>query len=145
VAVMLSAAKHLKPRLPGIPDVYVHFASARHSERSEESQASFLATTPSDLLKVRQYYVYLLSNYSRRLYVGVTNNLQRRLSEHKQKFIPGFMRNYNLNRLVYYETTRSIRSAIIREKQIKGWLRGKKVALIESANPEWKDLSEVWK
>lgn len=96
-------------------------------------------------MKVRQYYVYLLSNYSRRLYVGVTNNLQRRLSEHKQKLIPGFTRNYNLKRLVYYETTRSIRSAIIREKQIKGWLRGKKVALIESENPEWKDLSEVWK
>jgi len=94
---------------------------------------------------VHQYYVYLLSNYSRRLYVGVTNNLQRRLSEHKQKLIPGFTRNYNLNRLVYYESTRSIRSAIIREKQIKGWLRCKKVALIESANPEWKDLSAEWK
>jgi putative endonuclease len=94
---------------------------------------------------MRQYYIYILSNHSRGLYVGVTNNLQRRLSEHKQKLIPGFTRIYNLNRLVYYETTRSIRPAILREKQIKGLLRAKKVALIESANPEWKDLSEEWK
>ena len=92
----------------------------------------------------KNYYVYIISNRSRTLYAGVTNNLERRIAEHKQKLIPGFSRKYNLSSLVYYEDTQDVLSAIAREKQIKGWLRSKKIALIESTNPEWNDLSTKW-
>jgi putative endonuclease len=71
----------------------------------------------------------------------VTNNLERRVYEHKQKLIPVFTTKYNIVRLVYFEATQDIKAAIEREKQIKGWLRSKKIALIESANPQWEDLS----
>lgn len=90
------------------------------------------------------YYVFILTNYSKTLYTGVTNNLIRRVYEHKQKLIAGFTQKYNINRLVYYEETSDVREAIAREKQIKGWLRAKKIALIESMNPEWHDLSAGW-
>ena len=86
----------------------------------------------------------MMSNVSRTLYVGVTNDLQRRVYEHKQKLTPGFTRKYNLTLLVYFEATPDIRAALAREKQIKGWLRAKKVALIESINPNWLDLSTEW-
>ena len=89
-----------------------------------------------------QYYVYIMTNQSRTLYTGVTGNLIQRVYEHKQKLIKGFTKQYNMTMLVYYEVTSDVRSAIAREKQIKGWLRSKKIALIESMNPEWKDLSE---
>ncbi len=92
----------------------------------------------------KEYYVYIMTNKSRTLYTGVTNNLIRRLSEHRNKLVPGFTSKYNIRFLVYYESTSSIYSAIEREKQIKGWLRAKKIALIDSMNPEWKDLSEEW-
>ena len=92
----------------------------------------------------RQYYVYILTNGSRMLYTGMTNNLLRRMDEHKRKAVQGFASKYNLTQLAYYETTDSPRSAIAREKQIKGWLRRKKIALIESQNPRWQDLSEGW-
>jgi len=82
-----------------------------------------------------------MTNKSKTLYTGITNNLQRRVYEHKQKLIPGFTSKYNINQLVYYEITSDINVALSREKQIKGWLRSKKVALIESVNPEWRDLS----
>jgi putative endonuclease len=85
-----------------------------------------------------------MTNHSRTLYTGVTNNLQRRVYEHKQKLVEGFTQKYNITQLVYYEVTSDVRSAIAREKQIKGWLRSKKIALIESMNPKWKDLSEGW-
>jgi len=93
---------------------------------------------------MKQYYVYIMTNKSRTLYTAVTNNLTRRVYEHKQKLVPGFTRRYNINRLVYYEVTPDIRAAISREKQIKGWLRAKKIGLIESVNPEWRDLSADW-
>ena len=89
----------------------------------------------------KQYYVYILTNNSKTLYTGVTNNLIRRIYEHKNKFVEGFSKKYNLTKLVYYEISEDVRSAIAREKQIKGWLRSKKIKLIESMNPEWKDLS----
>ena len=92
----------------------------------------------------REYYVYIMTNKSRTLYTGVTNDLMRRVYEHKKKLVPGFTSKYNIQYLVYYETTSSIYSAIEREKQIKGWLRSKKIALIASMNPEWKDLSAEW-
>ena len=85
-----------------------------------------------------------MTNKSRTLYTGVTNNLQRRVYEHKEKLIPGFTTKYNINKLIYYEIFNDVNLAIAREKQIKGWLRKKKIDLIESINPEWKDLSEEW-
>jgi putative endonuclease len=91
-----------------------------------------------------EYYVYILTNRSGTLYVGVTNNLLRRLYEHKHKLIPGFTKRYKIDRLVYYEHTPDVRAAIAREKQIKPWRREKKVALIESKNRDWHDLSAGW-
>ena len=93
---------------------------------------------------MRQFYVYIMTNRSRTLYTGVTNDLERRVYEHKHELVPGFTQKYNITLLVYYEATPDIRSAIAREKQIKGWLRSKKIALIESVNPEWQDLSAEW-
>jgi putative endonuclease len=90
---------------------------------------------------MNQYYVYIMTNRSKTLYTGITNNLQRRVYEHKQKLIPCFTSKYNINQLVFYEITSDINVALSREKQIKGWLRSKKMALIESMNPEWRDLS----
>ncbi len=90
---------------------------------------------------MKEYFVYILSNSSGTLYTGVTNNLKRRLGEHKSGEIPGFASRYHLGRLVCFEKTGQIRSAIEREKQIKGWMRKKKVELIESMNPNWNDLS----
>jgi len=75
------------------------------------------------------------------LYIGVTNNLERRIYEHKARLIDGFTKKYNINKLVYYETFPRIGDAIIVEKKLKGWLRIKKIKLIASMNPEWKDLS----
>ncbi|MGR3292611.1 MAG: GIY-YIG nuclease family protein [Candidatus Scalindua sp.] len=93
---------------------------------------------------MRQYYVYILANRTKTIYTGVTNNLQRRIFEHKHLMTKGFAYKYKLTKLVYYEVGRDIKVAISREKQIKGWLRKKKIALIESVNPEWRDLSEEW-
>ena len=90
------------------------------------------------------YYVYIMTNKKNgTLYIGVTNNLQRRVFEHKNKLLPGFTKKYNLSHLVYYEHTNDVNAAIAREKQYKVWLRMKKIALIESQNPEWKDLSII--
>lgn len=93
---------------------------------------------------MNQYYVYIMTNRSKTLYTGVTNDLMRRVYEHKNKMIDGFTKKYNIINLVYYEETNDIQTAIAREKQIKGWLRRKKIALIESVNPKWNDLSEGW-
>lgn len=90
------------------------------------------------------YYVYIMTNKSRTLYTGVTNNLERRVHEHKEKIVSGFTSKYNITRLVYFEETNDVSIAIAREKQVKGWLRARKIALIESVNPEWRDLSEDW-
>ncbi len=91
------------------------------------------------------YYVYILSNWNNKvIYIGVTNNLERRLYEHKNKLIDGFTKTYNINKLVYFEDTPDVEAAIEREKQLKKWRREKKNFLIESLNPEWKDLSVDW-
>lgn len=87
------------------------------------------------------YYVYIMTNKSKTFYTGVTNNLLRRVSEHKAKIVPGFTSKYNINQLVFYESFTDIKDAITAEKKIKGWGRKKKIALIESGNPDWKDLS----
>ncbi|MFA4906513.1 MAG: GIY-YIG nuclease family protein [Candidatus Margulisiibacteriota bacterium] len=86
----------------------------------------------------------MMTNKSGTLYVGVTNNLERRIFEHKNALIEGFTKKYKINKLLYYEETNDVLAAINREKQFKGWRRDKKIALIESVNPEWRDLSEEW-
>ena len=90
------------------------------------------------------HYIYILTNGARTLYVGATNNLVRRVYEHKLKFVRGFASKYNIGWLVYYEQAGTLTAAIAREKQIKGWRRSKKVELIEAFNPTWKDLSIDW-
>jgi putative endonuclease len=102
-----------------------------HPERSEGSLFSLMKT----------YFVYIMTNKSRTLYIGVTNDLSMRVEQHKSKAIPGFTSKYYLDRLVFFEEFDDIRTAIEREKQIKGWLRRKKIALIEASNPRWEDLS----
>ena len=86
----------------------------------------------------------MMTNQKRTLYIGVTNDLIRRVYEHKQKSVAGFTKKYILSWLAYYETVTDIESAIAREKQIKGWLRRKRVALIESTNPRWTNLAKGW-
>ena len=93
---------------------------------------------------MHQYYVYIMTNKSGTLYIGVINNLNRRVYEYKEKLIRGFTSRYNLSNLVYYETCYDINQAIVREKQLKGWLRKKKIELIERTNPYWRDLSKDW-
>ena len=90
------------------------------------------------------YFVYIMSNRSKTLYTGVTNSMIRRVREHKMGVGSGFTAKYKLDRLVYFERFDDIRNAIEREKRIKGWLRIKKISLIVSVNPEWKDLSLEW-
>ena len=93
---------------------------------------------------MKQYHVYIMSNIARTLYVGVTGNLEQRVYQHKGKLVQGFTSRYGLTQLVYFTETNDIREAIAREKQIKGWTRARKVALIEEMNPLWKDLSLDW-
>jgi putative endonuclease len=93
---------------------------------------------------MNEYYVYIITNNSRTLYTGVTNDLERRIDEHKNKLVKGFTSKYDINKLVWYETFPDIDQAIEGEKKIKGWLRSKKIALIESVNPHWEDLSQGW-
>ena len=90
----------------------------------------------------RVYCVYILVGRSRNLYTGVTNDLDRRMLEHRQGLIPGFTSRYRIFRLVHFERLGSIHEAIAREKEIKGWRRDKKIALIERHNPTWRDLAE---
>ena len=94
----------------------------------------------------KQYFVYILTNKSDKvLYIGVTNDLERRVYEHKNKMVDGFRKKYNLNKLVYFDPTTDVRTAVEREKQLKNWHRDWKINLISGFNPEWKDLSELLK
>ena len=93
---------------------------------------------------MRQYYVYIMASRARTLYVGVTNDLERRAFDHKQGNIEGFTARYKVTKLVHYEATSDVHAEIEREKQLKGWRRSKKVALVETDNPEWKDLALRW-
>ena len=94
---------------------------------------------------MKTYYIYIMTNLSGTLYTGMTDNLEQRVYEHKHDLVPGFASKYMVTKLVYYEEGPEVDAALTREKQIKGWPRAKKVALIESKNPEWKDLSLGWK
>jgi putative endonuclease len=93
---------------------------------------------------MKNYWVYIMSGRTRALYVGVTNDIERRTYEHRNTCVPGFTSKYHLDRLVYFEEHADVRDAIQREKQIKSWRREKKAALIESLNPKWRDLSLDW-
>ena len=93
---------------------------------------------------MHEYYVYIMASRGRTLYVGVTNDLVRRVFEHKEGLTAGFTAKYKITKLVYFEDTSGVRTAVEREKQLKAWRRSKKVALVESANLEWKDLSLRW-
>jgi putative endonuclease len=127
----------------------------------ERSSRKVLRCAQNDIRKVRSalnenplmigehkhlyvYYVYIMASQRRVLYVGVTNNLERRVFEHKTHAMKGYTETYNVTRLVYFEDYSDVRSAIDREKVIKGWLRSRKIALINSINPKWKDLSYGW-
>ena len=102
-----------------------------------------LSETKNLVFMPRQYFVYILTNKTNKvLYTGVTNNLSRRMWEHREKLVDGFTKKYNLKKLVYYEETGEVKEAIAREKQIKGWIQKKKDILIESLNPNWLDLAE---
>jgi putative endonuclease len=92
---------------------------------------------------MKEFYVYILTNHSRTLYVGMTNDLARRVAEHAEGAGSGFASKYKLDQLVYFETYARPMEAIKREKQIKGWRREKKIALIEAANPHWEDLKHA--
>ena len=102
-----------------------------HAERSEASAVRM----------ERLYYVYILASRSQSLYIGVTNNIERRVEEHRSESVKGFTGRYNVNRLVHVEVFHDVRAAIAREKQLKGWRREKKLALIESGNPTWVELA----
>jgi putative endonuclease len=91
---------------------------------------------------MRTYWVYIMTNRSGTLYTGMTGNLARRIEEHRQRLTPGFASRYKIDRLVHAESIAVVREAIAREKQIKGWDRAKKLALISESNPDWRDLGE---
>ncbi len=96
------------------------------------------------MAREHRYFVYIVSSKSRRIYTGVTNDLFRRVLQHKRGEIEGFTQQYNINRLVYYEEFQYVGNAIRREKAIKGWLRARKVALVERDNPTWDNLADEW-
>ena len=94
---------------------------------------------------VQYYFVYILTNWNNKvIYTGITNNLERRLFEHKNGIVDGFTKKYNVHKLVWFDYTTDVLSAIEKEKQIKGWTRAKKNALVEENNPTWRDLSDDW-
>ncbi len=93
---------------------------------------------------MQNFYVYMLTNKTNKvLYTGVTNNLERRILEHRSGMVPGFTRKCKVTKLVYYENCFDVKAAIAREKQIKGWLREKKNSLVATLNPEWNDLASA--
>jgi putative endonuclease len=94
----------------------------------------------ASMSREHNYFVYILANRSRMLYIGVTNSLMRRVTQHREGVFDGFTKKYAIHRLVYFERFQYVGNAIAREKQLKGWLRSRKVALIEEANPSWEDL-----
>jgi putative endonuclease len=93
---------------------------------------------------MNQYYIYINTSPTGTLYIGMTNDLRRRVYEHKHKLVEGFTKKYNVTRLAYFEETPDVRTALAREKEIKKWRRSKKIALVQTTNPKWQDLSEGW-
>jgi putative endonuclease len=112
--------------------------------RVREAKSSLRMTEFEVVLKEHQYFVYIVCSGSGTLYIGMTNNIYRRALEHKRSELEGFASKYHCDRLVYYEGFDDVHKAIGREKQLKGWIRAKKTALIESKNPRWENLAEKW-
>ena len=117
-----------------------------HSGRTTRKKTVRHSWQGQDILgRMAEYSVYILSNHARTLYIGVTNDLRRRMYEHRTAMKPeGFPARYHVSKLVYFETTGNVAAAIAREKQLKCWRRERKIRLIESANPAWRDLSAEW-
>lgn len=95
-------------------------------------------------MNARRYFVYIVANAGRTIYVGITSSLEQRVQQHRDKTFAGFTAKYAVSELVYFEEFGDVRDAIAREKQIKGYRRAKKTALIEAENPHWQDLAEGW-
>jgi putative endonuclease len=112
--------------------------------RQARSHSAIVERRRGAMAEDRTYFVYIMTNRSKTLYTGVTNSLIRRVREHKLGSGSAFSSKYKLDRLAYFERFQDIHNAIEREKQIKGWLRIKKIALIVSVNPAWRDLSQEW-
>lgn len=93
---------------------------------------------------VKSYFVYILGSPTGTLYIGMTNDLERRVQQHRQKINSSFTQKYNVDRLLYFEETNDVQAVLAREKQLKSWRRNKKISLIEMKNPKWVDLSEDW-
>ena len=93
---------------------------------------------------MRGYFVYIMASVSGTLYIGMSNDIKRRVWEHKQHLIKGFTDDYDIDRLLYFESFEDVSEAIEREKQLKGWKREKKIGLIDSLNCKWEDLAEGW-
>ena len=93
---------------------------------------------------MKSYFVYILGSPTGTLYIGMTNDLERRVQQHRQKINLSFTQKYNVDRLLYFEETNDVRAVLAREKQLKSWRRNKKINLIEMKNPKWVDLSEDW-
>jgi len=119
-------------------------ARAKPDEEFLERRFIILWAGVTEFMKQYVFYVYLTSSSAGITYVGVTNDLARRVAEHKAGTLPGFSTKEGTHKLVYYEEFQYVEEAIAREKQIKSWRRKKKRALIRSSNPKWKDLSEGW-
>jgi putative endonuclease len=112
--------------------------------RQPQQEAATIPVVTIRVIRVKEYYVYIMANEARTLYMGVTGNLEGRVYQHKNKLVKGFTSKYGLHKLVYCASTNDVREAIAEEKRIKGWSRAKKVALIEEMNPGWEDLSATW-
>ncbi|MBI3589092.1 MAG: GIY-YIG nuclease family protein [Candidatus Liptonbacteria bacterium] len=95
-------------------------------------------------MQSRQYFVYIMASLTGTLYIGVTNDLQKRVYQHKNNLVEGFTKRYQCHKLIYFEETSDVESAIAREKQLKRWNRAKKEFLIKTINPHWKDLNKDW-
>lgn len=93
---------------------------------------------------MKSYFLYILGSRTETLYIGTTNDLETRTLQHKQKIHAGFTEKYSVDRLLYYEETNDVKTALAREKQLKSWRRQKKIDLVEKNNPKWVDLSEDW-
>ena len=129
----------------GVTDCHVGLRPPRNDKEGSCVVVSFFTVTTDEKGDSMQYYVYLLTNkLNTVLYVGVTNDLERRLFEHRNELVDSFTKRYHVHKLVYYEATSDVRAAIEREKQIKSWSRAKKNALVNTMNPKWKDLSLEW-
>jgi len=128
----------------GTPTTVILRSAATKDLRLLSSQSGPARSVYDDRMPDHCYFTYIMASRSHTLYIGVTGDLHKRVFEHKWKEHEGFTARYNCDRLVWFERYQDVQKAIGREKQLKGWLRSKKIALIESANPTWEDLSRDW-